>query len=35
MKYKPYIIKSVPPAIAKYLRHGRPIYVKSNRAEIF
>jgi|TARA_Y100000310_G_C20606680_1_gene775861 hypothetical protein len=35
MRYKPHVIKSVPSAVAKYLRHGRPVYVKSNRAEIF
>jgi len=35
MKYKPNIIRSVPSAIVKYLRHGRAVYVKSNRAEIF
>ena len=35
MKYKPYVIKTVPSAIAKYWKHGRPLYVKSNRAEIF
>ena len=35
IRYKPHIIRSVPPAIAKYLRRGRPIFVKSNRADIF
>ena len=35
IRYKPYVIRSVPPAIAKYLRRGRPIFVKSNRADIF
>jgi hypothetical protein len=35
MKYKPYIIKSVPPAVAKYLRHGKAVHVKSKRADIF
>ncbi len=35
IRYKPYVIRSVPPAIAKYLRRGRPVFVKSNRADIF
>ena len=35
MKYKPYIIKSVPPAVVKYLRHGKAVHVKSKRADIF
>ncbi len=35
MRYKPYIIRSMPPAVAKYLRRGRPVFVKSNRVDIF
>jgi hypothetical protein len=35
MRYKPHIIRSMPPAVAKYLRKGRPVFVKSNRVEIF
>jgi hypothetical protein len=35
MRYKPHIIRSMPPAVAKYLRRGNPVLVKSNRVEIF
>jgi hypothetical protein len=35
MRYKPYTIRSVPSAVAKYLRQGRPVYVRSKRVDIF
>ena len=35
IRYKPHVIRSVPPAIVKYLRRGKAVFVKSNRADIF
>jgi len=35
MKYKPYIFRSMPPAVAKYFTKGRTIFVRSKRVDVF